>query len=169
MPKGHGVAGAEEDSRTVAETGVSWLNGTVTSGTPAAGSESTASTSSETLGQSLPKMASINECSTCHQKQFCIDCHGGVPMPHPADWKKTHGDLGKKNPESCQKCHGAGTTSCSSCHHGETVGWAYDPAIPWRQQHPAAVKAVGPSACTPGCHTPTYCAECHTNGGVPPK
>ena len=46
----------------------------------------------------LKTVEQINECSTCHAKKFCIDCHG-LPMPHPPTFKKEHGTMGKADPE----------------------------------------------------------------------
>ena len=90
----------------------------------------------ETLGESLPTVESINECSTCHKKKFCIDCHGGVPMPHPADFKEKHGKLGKEAPKSCAKCHGAGGEGCNSCHHGTEMDYPYNPNVAVAQAAP---------------------------------
>ena len=166
FPKGHGKLGAEEESRTLLVAKTSWLNAETTeTATEGEGGEHEGE---ESLGESLPKTESINLCSTCHQKAFCIDCHGGVPMPHASDFKKKHGELGKKAPQACAKCHGRGGEGCNSCHHGSEVNHTYDPNIPWRRQHPAAVFAGGAAACF-ACHNPTYCANCHVNGGVPPK
>ena len=171
FPKGHGKLGAAEESRTLAASDSSWLNGSseesATEGEGAAEGESE-SESQETLGESLPKVESINECSTCHNKKFCIDCHGGVPMPHPADFKDKHGELGKKAPESCAKCHGSGGAGCDSCHHGTSIDFKYNPAVPWLKQHPAAVAGVGAAGCLENCHNPTYCSNCHVKGGVAP-
>jgi hypothetical protein len=164
FPKGHGVLGAAEEKRTIAQTGVSWLNGSAASSTAEAATGESGKT--ETLGQKLPKVASVNYCSTCHEKKFCIDCHGGVPMPHPADFKDKHGKLGQQFPKSCSKCHGAGTTACENCHHGTELGYPYDPHKEWRLQHPAAVAAVGAAKCLDKCHNPTYCANCHVTGGA---
>jgi len=168
FPKGHGVLGAEEESRTLLVSKVSWLNGAAEgeAGAQAGGEESK---SGETLGESLPKVESINECSTCHQKKFCIDCHGGVPMPHGPDFKDKHGELGKQVPKSCAKCHGSGGEGCDSCHHGSSIGYQYNPKLEWRRQHPTAVGQVGAAGCLESCHNPTFCSNCHVNGGVPPK
>ena len=166
FPKGHGAMGAAEDSRTIQVGGVSWLNGAETSG--AAGQPETRK-NNETLGQSLPKADSVNYCSMCHAKKFCIDCHGGVTMPHPQDWTQHHGKIGKQFPNSCAKCHGTGTAACDACHHGTTIEFAYKAAIPWRQQHPTAVNAVGAATCLATCHDPTFCSDCHANGGISPK
>jgi hypothetical protein len=171
FPKGHGKLGAIEESRTLRVSNTSWLNGPSTYATGAANEETAepAAKESETLGESLPKVESINYCSTCHEKRFCIDCHGGIPMPHPADWKQNHAKLGKKYPKSCAKCHGSGNEGCNSCHHGTSINYAYNPKIEWRKQHPTAVSAVGAATCLKDCHNPTFCSNCHVNGGVPPK
>jgi hypothetical protein len=172
MPKGHGALGAAEESRTLAVAKYSWLNGSTSeTSTEGEGAEASkgASESSETLGESLPKVESINECSTCHRKKFCIDCHGGVPMPHPADFTKRHAKIGKAAPNACANCHGKGGAGCNSCHHGTSIGYTYVSAIPWRKQHPVAVNAVGAAICLEACHNPVYCSNCHVNGGVPPS
>lgn len=168
FPAGHGKLGAEEESRTLATGAFSWLNGTNASGTANA-EEPAEKSAHESLGESLPKVSSINYCSTCHKKSFCVDCHGGVAMPHPVGWTAKHGKLGKQLPKSCEKCHGAGTAACDSCHHGKQSNWSYDARVPWRRQHPAAVAKNGAAACLDRCHSPTVCSNCHVNGGVAPK
>jgi hypothetical protein len=92
-----------------------------------------------------------------------------VPMPHPQDFKDKHGKLGKANPKACAKCHGAGGQGCNSCHHGTEINYQIKPTPPWRHQHPAAVNQVGAATCLDTCHNPTFCSNCHVNGGVPPK
>jgi hypothetical protein len=171
FPKGHGKLGAAEDQRTLRGSKVSWLNGPATEETGEAGLEDVASEGKEheTLGESLPKVTSINYCSTCHHREFCIDCHGGVVMPHGPKWKDKHGRIGKQAPKACVKCHGRGTAACNSCHHGSQIGFEYNPRIPWRHQHPQAVNLIGAGGCLRKCHYPTFCPNCHVNGGVPPK
>jgi nitrate/TMAO reductase-like tetraheme cytochrome c subunit len=169
FPKGHGKLGAAEESRTLASAKTSWLNDETTKTAGEGEAETEGEKSTETTGEMLPKVESINECSTCHQKKFCIDCHGGVPMPHPSDFKARHGKLGKEVPEACAKCHGSGGEGCNSCHHGTEIDYDYNPAVPWRTAHPAAVNSIGAAGCLEKCHNPTYCSNCHVNGGVPPK
>lgn len=118
----------------------------------------------EGVGESLPEVASINECSTCHGKSFCSDCHG-IEMPHPANFKKSHGATGKKSPKVCSRCHGNANQFCDECHHGSSMKWDYNIAMPWRKQHPSAVKQLGANACF-SCHDPVYCAHCHVSGSV---
>lgn len=114
------------------------------------------------LGATLPKIDSVNECSTCHSEKFCSDCHG-LPMPHPTDFKQGHGKLGKKDPKVCATCHGSADRFCDDCHHGSSFDYERSASQPWVKQHPAAVNQVGASRCFT-CHNPTFCAECHVTG-----
>ena len=109
-------------------------------------------------------LGEINLCSTCHTQQFCSDCHG-MEMPHPADFKSKHGDLGTSQPESCEMCHGSAEVFCDACHHGTEINFAYDTTKQWIPQHKAAVGEVGATTCFT-CHEPTYCAACHVRGGT---
>jgi len=84
-------------------------------------------------------------------------------MPHPVGFKAKHDTIARKYPKSCETCHGKGNEGCNSCHHGTAMDWTYDPKVPWKQQHPAAVQAKGATACFE-CHDPTYCARCHVRG-----
>lgn len=105
----------------------------------------------------------VNSCYTCHQPSFCSDCHK-LEMPHPAEFKKTHGPLGKSQPQVCANCHARsaeeakGTAFCNACHHPAST-----PGTPWVQQHPAAVKADGAQPCLE-CHETIYCETCHVSG-----
>jgi nitrate/TMAO reductase-like tetraheme cytochrome c subunit len=164
FPKGHGQLALAEEKRAP------WMNATET---VSPGSEGGASGKDKYAGENLKKVDEINLCSTCHQKQFCTDCHG-VPMPHPDPkiWDQNHGAIGRANPAICQKCHGY-SDFCGNCHHGTHIGYKMDPTQTWKQQHPLAVNQIGASGClqTPGtgCHSPTYCALCHANGGNLPR
>jgi hypothetical protein len=111
------------------------------------------------IGPGLPKVDSINECSTCHSERFCSDCHG-IAMPHPADFKDGHAKLGKNKPETCSYCHGDEQEFCDACHHGRALNRKYTKNVPWVEQHPKVVPEIGAAACFK-CHRPTYCAECH--------
>ncbi len=104
-------------------------------------------------------------CGTCHAESFCEDCHG-ISMPHPGDFAKGHGDVGKSTPGVCANCHAKGGASvkglefCNSCHHPQG-----DPTKAWIPQHFTVVLETGADACF-DCHNPTYCAECHVAGIV---
>lgn len=106
--------------------------------------------------------APVEHCSSCHGSgDFCKNCHG-LDMPHPKDFKATHGALGKASPRVCAHCHATGsavggTEFCNSCHHPQSQG-----GIPWVKQHPQVVRSGDPGQCF-ACHSPSFCADCHVN------
>jgi hypothetical protein len=107
--------------------------------------------------------STVNTCYTCHQKQFCTDCHG-VEMPHPAEFASNHGEAGRTNPTACARCHArseaeaVGTSFCNACHHPQGT-----PERTWLAQHWEAVRQSGAQACFE-CHNPRYCSACHVSG-----
>ena len=165
-PAGHAKAAKLEEARVLAAGGKAFLNSTETSVQVNTAEKTNGTKSEGGIGPLLPKVSTINVCSTCHQRSFCTDCHK-LPMPHPKNFQQQHGTLGKAEPQVCANCHGNAATFCDECHHGTSIQYKIDPNIPWRQQHPTAVQVVGAAACFK-CHDPTYCAYCHVNG-VPPK
>ena len=118
----------------------------------------------DSKGHAALKKSQPDYCKMCHiESEFCTGCHK-LPMPHPADFQKTHGELGKKEPAVCANCHakrGASTASatefCNACHHKQG-----DPTKPWIPQHFIVVRQTGAQACFE-CHNPTFCAECHVS------
>lgn len=134
----------------------------------------------ESIGAELPKMESIDYCSTCHKETFCSNCHG-MDMPHPAEFREpkdpkaatAHPVVAKKLPKKCVMCHGdnAKTYFCDNCHHGEKAGaWEFKKNVAWTaKQHPQAVKAGGVKACTAQCHEVKFCLDCHTGKKVVPS
>jgi hypothetical protein len=172
FPKNHGKL-AKAESVRVSAAKAREASAAVHGETTQAGQEA-AVRSGETSqqvpeGVNLPPVDTINACYTCHnQVKFCNKCHGGVEMPHPVGFRTKHAKIAKANPKSCETCHGKGTAACNSCHHGTSLNWPYNPKVPWRTQHPGAVKQDGATACFQ-CHDPTYCAKCHVNGGTQPK
>ncbi len=98
------------------------------------------------------------ECSVCHDADFCIDCHE-VEMPHPADWTAAHPETARDVGEgACGNCHAA-RTLCNECHHAGFV--AGD--VPWAKQHRNVIAQNGVLPCLQ-CHSSTTCAHCHTTG-----
>jgi len=146
---GHAAAYAEETSRVAqAEEWVAGLEAVEHTEAP------------EGLGYEQ----TVNTCYTCHTKQYCTDCHGGLEMPHPASFATEHGALGLENPAECATCHArneagaAGTGFCNACHHpASTAG------TPWVKQHFTAVAEQGAQGCFE-CHDPLYCETCHVKG-----
>lgn len=117
----------------------------------------------EAVGPVLKPSNEINSCYTCHAPSYCNSCHV-VAMPHPAEFKKNHGEVGYKDPAVCAKCHARnsaeakGDAVCNACHHP-----ASKPGTPWQRQHPSSVIKDGAQACYE-CHDPTYCETCHVSG-----
>lgn len=105
----------------------------------------------------------VNSCYTCHETTFCSACHK-TEMPHPAAFKKDHGQSGYASPATCAKCHSRsaaeakGTAFCNACHHPQSA-----PGAAWLTGHPAEVKKSGASACFE-CHEETQCSYCHVRG-----
>jgi len=79
---------------------------------------------------SLEARAQPGLCNTCHQEEFCVDCHtrlrvsgsaSGAKNPHPPGWVTAtgggHGVEARTDPMSCAGCHGgAGEQLCVGCH-----------------------------------------------------
>jgi hypothetical protein len=67
-------------------------------------------------------------CLTCHRRNECIDCHGGVVKPpdiHPADYVTLHVQDARRNVPDCSSCHRL-QTFCLGCH--QRLGVASDPS-----------------------------------------
>ena len=163
-PAGHAELAKEADKKVVEAKGTAWFESASgeTSAQVKEAEKENAPGAKEGEEPELKTVEQINECSTCHAKKFCTDCHG-LPMPHPPTFKKEHGAMGTANPALCAKCHGNATTFCNECHHGSAMKVPFNTAVPWMINHPNIVNQVGASACFK-CHNPTYCANCHVNG-----
>jgi hypothetical protein len=67
-------------------------------------------------------------CLTCHRRNECVDCHGGVVKPpdiHPADYVTLHVPDARRNVPDCSSCHRL-QTFCIGCH--QRAGVASDPS-----------------------------------------
>ena len=110
--------------------------------------------------------ASAETCSVCHgaggtAAPFCKACHK-VELPHSDEFKKFHGNTGRKNPKVCLNCHNW-PELCSNCHHiGSSV------SKPWIALHGASVNKNGADGCLKVCHKQTDCQACHTKRKVIP-
>jgi nitrate/TMAO reductase-like tetraheme cytochrome c subunit len=187
FPKGHAEAALEENKEVLeakAEEASAALSGEAeqqkkeaaqTSGDTAA--ESKEDLKGEILIEKMTPFKQVNECLTCHnEKTFCEGCHG-MPMPHPAEFKEPktptdpqgHPVISKQLPKKCEMCHQPEKTQfCNKCHHGTYINFDYKVAVPWVNQHPAAVAKGGIAPCTDKCHTKKFCADCHTGRKVIP-
>jgi hypothetical protein len=109
---------------------------------------------------------SIESCEVCHgtgglESKFCKGCHR-LSLPHSEEFKKFHGQTGRKMPKTCANCHGF-REPCSNCHH---VGSSN--TRPWIQVHGSAVDKNGPTTCIQKCHKKSDCQNCHTSRKVMP-
>lgn len=98
------------------------------------------------------------QCTMCHQKTLCTNCHG-LEMPHPAGWERGrtgHGRVAALDRSLCKRCHSGGPDMCTMCHH---KGYSPD-AGPWVKQHFKRVRAEGLGECVK-CHSPVFCIGCH--------
>ena len=99
----------------------------------------------------------LGECSLCHSKQFCDDCHK-MDMPHPANWTDGHPKTAREvGGSACVRCH-PDRKSCADCHHK-----GYEDQGPWVDNHFKAAEEEGVGKCI-GCHSTKTCAHCHTTG-----
>jgi hypothetical protein len=65
-------------------------------------------------------------CLSCHRRNDCIDCHGGVVRPpdiHPADYMSMHVVDARRNVPDCSTCHRL-QSFCVGCH--QRLGVAAD-------------------------------------------
>ncbi len=74
-------------------------------------------------------------CLTCHRRNECVDCHGGVVRPfdiHPSDYVSLHAMDARRNTPDCSSCH-RNQSFCVGCH--QRTGVASDPegGLPGRQ------------------------------------
>lgn len=53
-------------------------------------------------------------CYLCHRATFCDPCHGGVHIPHPEGYVRTH-TLSATSSEACTTCH-LTAADCDPCH-----------------------------------------------------
>jgi hypothetical protein len=134
-------------------------------------------------------------CASCHEQNFCLDCHGRTAMAAPGvgmqdrpdrsfihrnDFFSRHSVEAQADPASCQKCHGAtaGQSSCMQCHTAQHVSTA---SLSPRNPHPAGWALPGAgngfhgdaarrdaTSCM-SCHdqgAQSNCVSCHKVGGV---
>lgn len=98
------------------------------------------------------------QCTLCHTRAFCTDCHG-LQMPHPKEWvdgDRGHAAAVRKDRTVCDKCHSSSPSICTMCHHESFMPTRGT----WRQQHFIEVKQHGAARCFE-CHLPVFCASCH--------
>ncbi len=122
--------------------------------------------------------ANPNLCKSCHDDDFCQECHNGAMRPmriHAGDYLTAHALDARARTQDCQSCHRM-QTDCAACHERlglgrgpETAfgvgsrlrfhpeGWSGPPGM--RQGHSfPAQRNIG--ACA-SCHDEDSCLACH--------
>lgn len=95
----------------------------------------------------------ISACVTCHEPEYCADCHG-VPLPHEVGFGDTHGGDAIENREACESCHDP-VAFCNECHrvpmpHPDT----------FLEEHPTIADGYEDESCL-DCHVKRDCDNCH--------
>jgi nitrate/TMAO reductase-like tetraheme cytochrome c subunit len=106
----------------------------------------------------------LSTCTACHvKKDACSKCHGGVEMPHDAQWIEQHGkQVERGGRKLCTQCHDA-KVYCQTCHQ-VVMPHPKD----FVAKHPAAAARQGTETCF-NCHLLANCQACHErhSGGDP--
>ncbi len=123
-------------------------------------------------------------CRTCHDDDFCRDCHAGVVRPmriHAPSYLTGHATDAAAKVQDCASCH-ASQTFCLGCH--ERVGFGDRATGPFgvggrARVHPAsgwtgppgapgahAFEAQRNLAACASCHSADTCLACHATSGA---
>ena len=126
--------------------------------------------------------ADARYCASCHQEEFCSDCHDGAVKPldyHTGDYLSIHPIEARRNVPDCSTCHRS-QTFCVGCH--SRVGLSADGRVGAPEAddpeagrfHPAgwAEETIGADhhalearrnlkQCA-SCHREQFCVGCHT-------
>ena len=102
------------------------------------------------------------DCATCHEQEFCNQCHG-LRLPHPDVWDTVvHAEAFFADPELCDSCHPreplVERDECDTCHHPQGPD-----SSTWIEWHPNVVEDRGAETCFQ-CHATDTCRTCHRQG-----
>jgi len=97
-------------------------------------------------------MGDLQTCVSCHPNDFCVRCHG-IPLPHNADFIRTHPLAAASNRQDCAVCHTQ--TFCTNCH-----GLPMPHPVGFTPAHPQIVDKQGATVCY-RCHVKDDCTNCH--------
>ena len=97
-------------------------------------------------------MGDLKTCAACHAREYCARCHG-MPLPHGADFIRSHPALAQTNRRDCAVCHKQ--AFCNSCH-----GLVMPHPAKFTPSHASIVKKQGTVVCL-RCHVQDDCNNCH--------
>lgn len=114
--------------------------------------------------------AAVNDpnCSSCHQRTFCVQCHAGPSRPvfHPPAYLARHQADVYAAATDCTSCHNT-ESFCRACHRGAGLqaqgrtDVAFHTGQPlWLLQHGQAARE-GLQGCAT-CHAQQTCLRCHS-------
>lgn len=115
-------------------------------------------------------LGNLATCEVCHSVVECSDCHK-TPVPHPADFGRTHGEFALADRRDCGTCHKQ-QSFCEGCH-----GVEMPHPSGFLRKHSKVATSVSDPRCA-RCHEETDCRRCHAKhvhpGGargvpVPPR
>ncbi|NOX87949.1 MAG: hypothetical protein GXO77_02910 [Calditrichaeota bacterium] len=108
-------------------------------------------------------------CTTCHNVNFCQDCHEGDNLTrktHPLNYEFTHSFAAIGKEKQCLSCH-EDRTFCADCHsennvmpYTHTAGWAV-PEVGGRHKEEAAADFEYCMTCHEQ-NADEICSKCHT-------
>lgn len=99
-------------------------------------------------------MGDLHTCSSCHEAQDCVKCHG-VPMPHDNGFLNSHGKVALTKEAKCLGCHRS-KDWCNSCH-----GVPMPHPAKFLSTHPKTARSYQDKRCL-ACHAKNDCSDCHT-------
>lgn len=119
-----------------------------------------------------PAILNNKKCSTCHNVNFCQDCHEGDNLDrttHPLNYQFTHSLDAQSKQMDCSTCH-TDRMFCLECHrdnnimpHNHTPGWVNQiPDDGGRHKFEAEVDLESCMACHEQ-NASTICQPCHGN------
>ncbi len=122
-------------------------------------------------------------CASCHQKEYCVDCHSGIQKPmefHAGDYVNMHAIEARRNSPDCSSCHRL-QTFCQGCHSRLGVandgkgsdefgpgalyhppGWS-EPGLVERGPNHHSFEAQRNIKQCASCHRESFCTRCHSN------
>ena len=134
----------------------------------------------------VARSALATNCSTCHAREFCYQCHAGgappkaiavlasdprslalgahrAPASHGANFADRHASLASASTARCSSCHIRG--DCLECHRQSAASAPGYHAAGFMARHPAAAYARETSCMD--CHSErSFCATCHEQSGL---
>jgi hypothetical protein len=125
---------------------------------------------SEEQADGLNHIPGRNQCTDCHQINYCIKCHEGDNLDHlahPLNFRNNHALAAKGNKDNCVTCHQE-QAFCIECHQTELVMPRSHSFANWsnrsnggRHARKALFDFDSCQSCHNGQSADLVCIECH--------